>query len=277
MVMVVNVPTVQRSNYFAGMTTEFFEQAELPPAKGLWSLNTDRILKVTCQMEQTGSYTPQDELEFDEEDQNNVHVDQQGVILDEHGNYDLVQAMSSISVRPQNEEESEDDELPELEEAENEAYEQSLRPEEAVSMKWADESITSTVRPCFVETEPSMAIDPLNFRKRSHFNGRPFACWGNLCSPLFGTAIFPLPPMTQKFWWQMARDALPAEKNSAGTPENGMIGLVRDYMKPIFQQQQWEEDIMEGIAYCKMSSMDSEQCRTVMKVFIKNSKLMSYI
>ena len=65
--MLVNVPTTERLPYFTGMTTEFFEQAELPPPKGFWSLNTDRLLKVTCQMEQTGSYTPQDEIEFDDE------------------------------------------------------------------------------------------------------------------------------------------------------------------------------------------------------------------
>ena len=92
MVMLVNVPTTQRLNYFTGMTTEFYEQAELPPPKGLWSLNTDRILKVTCQMEQTGAYTPQEEVEFNEEDQNNIFLDQQGVILDEHGNFDLAEA-----------------------------------------------------------------------------------------------------------------------------------------------------------------------------------------
>ena len=254
--MVVNVPTVERSPYFAGMTTEFFEQPELPPPKGLWTLNTDRLLKVTCQMEQTGTYTPQDELEFDEEDQDNIHVNQQGVILDEHGNFDLAQAVSSLSLNPspQNED-SDSDDPPELEETENESYQNKVNQAAAHQMQWADQSVTSTIRPCFIETEPYMAIDPINHRKRSHFNGRPFASWGNLCAPLYGSALFPLPPMTQKFWWQIARDRLPAEKNSTGTPENGTLGLIRDFMKPVFQQQDWEEAIMQGMSYCKLSTM----------------------
>ena len=65
--------------------------------------------------------------------------------------------------------------------------------------------------------------------------------------------------MTQKFWWQMARDRLPAEKISSGTPDNDMIVLVQNYMKPIFDQQQWEEDIMEGISYCKQSTMNKDE------------------
>ena len=256
--MVVDVPTTERSSYFTGMTTEFFEQPELPPPKGLWSLNTDRLLKVTCQMEQTGSYTPQDEREFDEEDQDNIHVNQQGVILDEHGNFDMVNAISSLSLNQHSEEEEEEIEsCPELEGSEDESSAAKVQQAAALQMNWADQSVTSSARPFFTETEPYMAIDPLDHRKRSHFNGRPFASWGNLCAPLFASVLFPLPPMTQKFWWQIGRDRLPAEKNSSGTPENGMLGRVGDFMKPIFQQQEWKEEIMEGLAYCKLTTMDS--------------------
>ena len=265
--MLVDVPTTERSKYFTGMTTEFFEQAELPPPKGLWSLNTDRLLKVACQMEQTGSYTPQDEVEFDEEDQNNFHVNQQGVILDEHGNFDLVEAMSEISLPSSDS----DDELPPLEEADNEILEAQVQQAAAQQRQWGDESVTTTVRPHFSETEPSMAtINPLDFRKRSHFNGRPFASWGNLCPPLYASILLPLAPMTQKFWWQVARDRLPAEKNSTGVPEPTMVKLIQDYMKPVFEQQQWDQDIMEGIAYCKMSTMDQQDTHAAMEVFLKS-------
>ena len=66
--------------------------------KGIWSQNHDRMLKITCQMEQMGSYTPEEENEITEMEQQNVQVGKQGVIMDENGNQELNEVFNNLTI-----------------------------------------------------------------------------------------------------------------------------------------------------------------------------------
>ena len=98
MVMKLKVPTSPRVKYWTGMTTEMLQTVELPPAKGIWTQNHDRLLKVTCQLEQTGSFTPEEENEITELEQNNLKVGKQGVIQDENGNQELNEVFNNLTI-----------------------------------------------------------------------------------------------------------------------------------------------------------------------------------
>ena len=206
MILKVNVPTTGRSQYYTGMTTERLEQKELPPPKGIWALNTDRLLKVACQMEMQGRYTPDDENEQTQDEQYNIRIGPQGVVLDDNSNENIEVAISDLNIQEKADSDEDEQSLPE-----------SSVPDLEGDFKWDNQDVTSTIPPAFSETESLKTHDPLNFRKRSHFNGRPFASWGNLFPPLFASEIMPLAPITQKLWWQVTRDMVPADSNTTRT------------------------------------------------------------
>ena len=96
-------------------------------------------------------------------------------------------------------------------------------PESVHDFGWDDTSITST-KPHYVESETSctMIEDAAKFRKRADFNGKPYNSWGNLFPPLYASKAMPLAPMTQKLWWQVATDSVPADANTVGVPKPSM-------------------------------------------------------
>ena len=138
---------------------------------------------------------------------------------------------------------------------------QDSPPPSIFETKWGDQSVTTTQPPPFIETEPYTAnIDPVSYRKRSHFNGRPFASWGSLFPPLYGSKLLPLAPMTEKFWWQVARDQAPTDLNVTGVRDQNMVEQINNFMAPCFSQQQWDMNIMEKISFCRTSTMNPGQC-----------------
>ena len=207
MVLKVNVPTSARSKYYTGMTMEMLEQPDLPPAKGIWLNNHDRLCKITCQLERTGSFTPEEEMELTEFDQPNMQIGPMGVISDETGNLGINEMFSAISLQGVTSEE------------EFRAVDTSP-PESVANFGWDDRADTST-KPRHVESETpcTVILDSAKFRKRSQFNGRPYNSWGNLFPPLYGSKAMPLAPMTEKLWWQIATDNVPADTNTFGVPK----------------------------------------------------------
>ena len=242
------------------------EQPELPPAKGIWALNTDRLLKVCTQLEQTGEYTPQEEQEQTEFDQTNIRVGLQGVILDENGHFDLQEAFSNLRmattiIADEDKTETADDDDDDDDEGDSVIITEN-QPKAPVG--WTDEDITSTIASAYQETASSTThILPINFRKRSHFNGRPYASWGNLFPPLYASALFPLPPATEKFWWQIARDLVPADANATGIPNNNFSAKIKKFMAPKFNCQVWNDTVMENISGRRTSTMIPPEISTM--------------
>ena len=250
MILKVQVPTTGRSKYYTGMTTEMLEQYELPPAKGLWALNTDRFLKVACQMERLGVFSSADEAEETELEQSNVPIGPQGVIWDENSNVEAELALSDLDLNRIQTEQEED--------------QVSVAPSVDVqNLKWADQSITGSSAHFFEEKEESLTtqIDPLNFRKASHFNGRPFASWGSLFPPLWASKLMPLAPLTQKLWWQIARDMVPSDSNTTGTINKKLIDKVKVALKPHMDSQIWNENVKDQMARVRTSTMTEYEMR----------------
>ena len=261
MIMKVQVPTSGRSKYYTGMTTEMLEQYELPPAKGIWALNTDRLLKVACQMERVGVFSSIQENEETEYDQTNIRVGPQGVIWDDNSNVDVEVALSDLDINKINI--FDDDQL-------------SVTPNlDVQNLKWADQSVGGSTAPYFEENEESLTtpLDPRNFRKASHFNGRPFASWGSLFGPLYASRIMPLAPLTQKFWWQMARDMVPADTNSTGQIKRSMVEKIKVALKPHIDGQIWNETVKKQIANARSSTMNELDCKEMRSQLQEGYKL----
>ena len=246
--MKVDVPTSQRSKYYTGMTTEMLEQQELPPAKGIWIQNMDALLKVATQMEQKGEFNTSEEFEQTELEQHNVRVGGNGRLLDDCANLEVQRPLSKLNL-------NDDDEI----ETTTSVSVESIPVANPTQLKWADEDVTSTVPPHFQETESFTTLDPLDYRKRNHFNGRPFVSWGNLFPPLYGSVLMPLAPMTEKLWWQMARNQVPSDTNTTGYHDQTFVNKVKKFMEPKFSAQKWDEQIMSDIARTRESTQNPDQ------------------
>ena len=61
--------------------------------------------------------------------------------------------------------------------------------------------------------------------------------------------------MTQKLWWQIARDAVPADTNTTGKPKKSFNDKIKRFMAPSINSQIWNEDIMQGLAKKRTSEM----------------------
>ena len=148
-------------------------------------------------------------------------------------------------------------------EIDNEEDDKSTSPSAPIqNLKWADEDVTSSLAHQFEEKESlTTQIDPLNFRKASHFNGRPFASWGSLFPPLYASHIMPLAPLTQKLWWQIARDMVPSDSNTTGKINKNMMAKVKVALKPHIDGQVWTEEVKSQVAKVRTSSMNESQLR----------------
>ena len=152
----------------------------------------------------------------------------QGVILDESGNFNLEEAFSNARISTEITESSEEEITEDESEEETLPSVQTDAPSPKSNVKWTDEDIESITAPPYTENESSTTpILAQDFRKRSHFNGRPYSSWGSLFAPLYGTPILPLAPMTQKLWWQIARDAVPADTNTTGKPKKSFNDKIK--------------------------------------------------
>ena len=154
MVMKLAVPTSQRAKYWTGMTTELLQTVELPPAKGIWAQNHDRLLKVTCQLEQTGSFTPEEENEITELEQANIKVGRQGVIQDDTGNQELNEVFNNLTTGRSLERVYSDEDVQSWTETSPEPSRQpsTTEPNPPQDLKWDDQSITATTVPYFEES-----------------------------------------------------------------------------------------------------------------------------
>ena len=259
MVMKLAVPTSQRAKYWTGMTTELLQTVELPPAKGIWVQNHDRLLKVTCQLEQTGSFTPEEENEITELEQTNIKIGKQGVIQDETGNQELNEVFNNLTVNRSLSRDSLEEDVHSWTETSPVVSRSPSTTEETnvPDLKLDDQSITTTVAPYFEESlPPCTASDlPSNLRKRNHFNGRPFADFGNLFPPLKASVILPMPPLTQRLWWQIATDQVATDTNTTGVQSVAFDNKIKSFMTSSFSAQTWTEDIKNKVSACRTSCM----------------------
>ena len=269
MVLKVAVPTSQRGKYWTGMTTEMLQTVELPPAKGIWAQNHDRLLKVTCQLEQTGVFTPEEENEITEMEQSNVKIGKQGVILDDTGNQELNEVFNNLTTGRSLERVISDEDIKSW----TETSPQPSRPaspeesETSPAYRLDDQSVTTTAVPYFEESlPPCTAKDlPANLRKKNHFNGRPFADWGNLFAPLKASVILPSPPLTQRLWWQIATDQISADTNTVGTQSVAFDNKIKSFMTSSFSSQVWNEEVRNKVTACRTSCMGPDEIAQVRK------------
>ena len=269
MVMKLAVPTSQRVKYWTGMTTELLQTVELPPAKGIWAQNHDRLLKVTCQLEQTSSYTPEEENEITELEQNNLKVGKQGVIQDETGNQELNEVFTNLTTGRSLERVFSDEDVHSWTETSPPPTraDSPTVPQPPFEFKLDDQSVTTTAVPYFEESLPPCTASDLTstLRKKCHFNGRPFSDWGNLFPPLKASVILPMPPLTERLWWQIATDKVSADTNTAGTQSIAFDNKVKSFMTSNFSAQIWTEDVRNKVAACRTSCMGPEEMAQLRK------------
>lgn len=261
--MKLAVPTSQRAKYWTGMTTEMLQTVELPPAKGIWAQNHDRLLKVACQMEQTGSYTPEEENEITELEQSNIRIGKQGVIQEEAGNQELNEVFNNLTTGRSLERVNSEQEIfwtdtsPPQSRMDSPEETEPAEVEPESEFRLDDQSVTDTTVKYFEESLPPCTAPetPVNLRKKNHFNGRPFADWGNLFPPLKASIILPMPPLTQRLWWQIATDQVSGDTNTTGTPSVAFNNKIKSFMTSSFTAQAWTEEIRDKVSACRTSCM----------------------
>ena len=264
MVLKLNVPTSQRVTYYTGMTTEMLQSVEVPPAKGIWPQNHDRLLKVCCQMERMNSFTPEEEFEQTADEQVNIKVGKQGVIMDDNDHQEVNEMFNELTTGRSVENVEVDEEEQFWTDTSPKPSRPSSPPIPVQDLKLDDQSINSSA-PYFEESlAPCTAKDNAKaFRKQGQFNGRPFADWGNLFPPLKASAILPLPPMTGKLWWQIATDQVPVDSATTGQPSVSFNNKVKKFMKPHFDSQIWNTEVMEQVSACRTSCMHAADLKNL--------------